>query len=301
MYDDLGKLWTLNFGTRRRTPIRAARWSRCFIALFALGCGDSHGTGATRLPDVPETEFTATYARAICEPLRECCNAASTHLNEPACISAFMHDAESIIRVRGEQTVYDGGRARDCVEAIRVIASGCVTSPSIENAITLTCKTVRVGKVQPGGSCTDYAECAPLPQAMVRCIGAQSNSTEKTCVVDRLAREGEHCLASGPTDPNIPFSEYHALCEDNLLCSDENLCVAALLDGATCRSTRECLKGSWCRPPVVNAPQPAMSICEPQVALGGACKFNNQQCTSGSCYQQTCATGEPLAPKLCGP
>jgi len=261
------------------------------------GCGAGEPDAPSALPDVAEAEFLSTYARAFCEPLQGCCRAASATHDERACIAAMMRDAESLIRVRGMYTLYDGRQARVCVERVRTVVTTCLMLPASLPDWAGACKTVRVGTRVPGEICTHESDCAPSEQGTVRCIGAQLSSTETSCVVDRPGRENELCGV--PSDVNTPRAEYHAACVDDLFC-DNNRCVPAVANGAVCRNHRECLKASWCRPPEATAPPPSISRCEPEQPLGADCGFIDDECASGTCYEQKCATGRPWAALYCG-
>jgi hypothetical protein len=272
------------------------RWVRCIVVLVVAACGAEADAPPT-MSEVPEGEFLAAYARAFCEPLAVCCRAASAPYDEAACIAVMKREGESALHVRAMYAVYDGRRARDCVETMRTFATNCLTSPAVENAWDATCKIVRMGTRVPGESCADDGDCAPSQRGQVRCLGALSNPAERTCVLDSPGRENEFCGV--PTDTTVPVIEYHTACVDDLRCDDTKHCVPAWPDGAVCRSSRECLNASWCRPPDVTAPSPSMSHCEPEQPLGADCVFIDDQCTSGVCYEQKCATGKPLTTIFC--
>ena len=266
----------------RQGPFLFRALRAVFVAI-AAGCGGSDPAPA---PTIAESDFVSTYARAACDGLESCCTAASTPFNRDACVTMASKEAENAIALRSQSSVYDGKQAFTCIETIRSILAPCVQYASTSTAIWDTCKSVRVGTLPAGASCTTDADCAPSEQGTPVCPHPLDTPPGQ-CTILRPGTLGQPCM-----------TPEHQFCAKDLDCGSAGTCVSRLGEGAVCRRTSNCAETLWCPPPDLGTPQPVMSKCARRTELGGACNLPDQ-CTSGSCYEGQCVAGLPVAPRAC--
>jgi len=263
--------------------------------LIVLLTGACSGRVSPAPADVAEDDFPSIYAQTYCDAVGACCAAASTQFTRADCIAAMTRGGQSLLAYGGASAVYDGKRARDCIEKTRTILSGCLTSVLTKGDLYSACSWLKVGTVPTGASCTTASECAPVAGNNVGCVATEADSSLLECFADRPGMVDEPCMDGDPSARPLPG--HRRSCADGLFCNDSSRCQPLLPAGATCTSRDYCSETSWCRPMNPNDSF-TTRVCTPKVALGTACTLP-MQCTSESCYQGTCAPGEPLAPREC--
>lgn len=145
---------------------------------------------------------------------------------------------------------FDGGKARECINALR--NNDCTLFGQFEEDDA--CDATFSGSVVLGGACFNSEVCA----GDARCNGDETETCRPgTCVaLEAVAGEGESCL-----DAN---------CADGLDCNDSDVCVASPGPGDTCSSLSDCTNDSLCQLGADNTP----GTCVALPSSGGTCDPN---------------------------
>jgi hypothetical protein len=205
---------------------------------------------------------------------------------------AFVRDA--LERDRQPNTTWDSAAAGRCVDWFTRAASSCDPDPPGDQP----CEDLYRGTLPQGCACTSPAECAAIDGSEATCLYDFTTSTGSCApaVQPVRGRAGEACIATCASGSCGDFgsagSVPYTLCylEDDLICSyGQGVCVPVPHLGEQCLEYY-CEPGAYCS----NLNQ----ICAPTKPDGQMCLYDDE-CTQGSCADDTCGPGSVASPQLC--
>jgi hypothetical protein len=190
------------------------------LSIAAMACGR---------PSIAFSDFDQEMQQARCEHLVRC----KLFPDEASC-HAFMRprpDPSVSDALAAHKIAYDGGRARQCVDA--VANQGCDLTAHDAHIAPAACSEMLSGRVADGDSCSIDVECASGT-----CVLPASCPDTGCCV--------GHCRAT--QDPAAAGGACNKArdCKAGLVCGADLTCYAPAGDGQACRSDRECNDGLAC-------------------------------------------------------
>lgn len=252
------------------------------LSLVAASCADgpSESTNPVPPPPVAVDDFMDTYVSTLCERASRCYVVAS-HLDascESGVRQAFGDDVKAA--VDAGRILYNKDAAGVCIAGLAQM--DCLAEqPS--DATLEACLSALSGTIAAGDPCFGTFECKE---------GVCPVVTGDTCpaVCPAVAKDGEACslLLGGPDcdareglrcsgGTCVSPSAKGGACIDNFACQSGLVCVANLCvplrgDHEGCSQDASCKPGFFCV-----AEGDEGGICEPRVAVGGACAKNVEE------------------------
>lgn len=229
-----------------------------FAIVFA--CGGATSSTSSSAP-VAESDFPASYAKAVCDLLSKCCNSS---LDMAACKASVAPPAASLFQK------YDPTNGSACIASLGNFASACTASA---REFATVCGALYVGTQAIGDPCTGPQDCVGYAAGEAFCsLGISSQTCQPTLKL------GEQCSGLDPsTGTNVS-----AQCSVGLYCATSELCAPRVNLGQPCEqpySTDNCVAPLRCDPP-------AMTCAS--LAPDGASCIGDSDCIDGYCSNGTC-------------
>ncbi len=203
-----------------------------FGLLVSTGCGGG---------DVALADFDTEAEAALCANAVKC----GRYTSEAECKKYVDLDlAQLSATVGANKATYDGGKASDCLDALR--NQSCSSSAESNREAPAACNDFVKGKTAAGGACTDGTQCT-------------SGSCKATAASDMACAAG----TCRPDAVAVGGSCADAECQNGLYCTEGNTCATLLAIGAMCFSSSECVYGSSC----FGEP----GVCTTTAATGASC------------------------------
>jgi hypothetical protein len=232
------------------------------IGLFVIAaCGGSGGA-------IPIGDLATTEINDICDLYVRCGVFPDAQTCRDEFGLVFSNEADLIAAVNAGKVIYDGNKARECLDGF--IGNSCDRRDLFGNRNPpIACDETFVGTLGDGAACAISQECISqdcvLPTCPVGmcCAGACMGATAPV-----RAHVGETCSST-------------AKCLDSYCNGQTMKCEAYLADGVACTSSTSC-DSNVC-----------VTTCQPLVASGGACT-NTQACQNigESCLSTTMTCGK---------
>jgi hypothetical protein len=275
------------------------------LALAAAGCDGG---------SVPFSQFEASAEQAVCHALVLC----GKFPDEATCLASEQvqpHYYETLgSDISAGKVIYDGGRAKACLDAVDGLGScnGTTVSPlqSPLPQIDPTCNAIFRGTVAAGGACFFSEECANGGT----CTSTQGCTADQCCagacvtytnvaeggdcnVPDAVCPSGTTCAADSTTDgytcqrlpgAGAPCIYPHlnvGVCAKPLYCDDPTMgtCKAFVATGGPCDpSVGNCEYLDRCDPTTL--------VCTPLLPVGSACGVSPIGCVSYATCDTTTST-----------
>jgi hypothetical protein len=310
---------------RARAHIRKTGLWLCGLLLASAGCSGGGGGSISLEGLANEYEYT------MCQILTEC----GGYPDIQTCLATNFYEIDANIPqlqagADAGRLVYDGDKARQCIDAIAGAISNCDILGAFEEEDAAVCDEVFTGTVEIGGDCYIGEECAgdadcdlpcgsneccvgtcvevePEPEPVgigedcsdAPCVdGAyceyDSGTLTRTCVAE--ANEGEACTGYGSGS-----------CADGLYCTggiEGGVCVRPAAEGETCDPSLgfgvfSCARvDNWC--------DPEETTCKKRPVPGEECNIEVDNCidyaycgTDGTCVERPgegdeCGAGQQI-------
>jgi hypothetical protein len=224
------------------------------LALLAVGCGGGSGGGSIPFDQLEPTLLAAAcHLNVLCGTFPDTATCMASLYVKPHFLDTIGPDIAS------GKVVYDGAKARACVDMVNAITS-CDRTALAGLALDPVCgnDTAFKGTVAAGGPCFFLEECAG---------GANCQKTDSTCTTNQ-------CCAGTCVAPPAPVA-VGADCT-TATCVTGSVCV---FDGTTTPATETCQIPGGVGAPCVsisNCTNPlycdtTSKTCKSPVATGGAC------------------------------
>lgn len=250
-------------------------------------------TGGTADASIPEADFAARYAAAVCDNVGACCTRAGYEAPPAGCLAPIANElAEQYAKYRTNLT-YDPKVAANCVAQLTAGVKAC-DNQAVDKASA--CRLVYEGKLVLATSCRASVECDRPSTGSVACVNG-------TCTLlsdpTGLGKEGEECVFRP--------------CEQGLFCDpNTGQCSAGLVEGDFCSNTSSlpCAAGLFCDPVTSSCTagitegsclgnsgqcdarshfcDDCTQSCEAKLRDGAACR-SASDCASGACYPSGCS------------
>jgi hypothetical protein len=239
---------------------------------------------------VPIDDFVAEYIAAECAMWTRC-HVASDQAFCVAAMRAFRNPdklAREVAAVKAGKAVYDGNRARGCVDSFAKISCDELWSNSTGGIGSACQGTFSGGATADGDSCLDNVECLPGSYCAFTtsdsCTGV-CTSGWTGCQEDSQCAKGKVCDAFWPNDgecvdPAPPGATVgsscgtYQSCQPGLYCSLWNGCQPQGKEGDYCDWVTGCAAGLTCTP--TNDPSTVVAVCRRIAAKGEPCEAVNQ-------------------------
>lgn len=269
--------------------------------LGVVGCGDDKSAGN-------KDQFISQY----CAVFSSCCKAAGRPSDGAQCralYGAFTSAAD-----------YDQAAGQACLDEARAASDKCDTSMASSPSCDKVFGSGSAGKKKPGETCDSDSDCAPPESGSAGCVyGFVAQANVRQCQVRLPGKAGDSpCVAtrdgaitsfvsSGDT---IPLTGYVCDRADGLSCNStsgaceplaevgeacsgacvaaaycafsEGICKQRVALGEACKADEECAASAYC--------ETAGQTCVARHAQGEACAANSE-CDSDDCTNQKCAGG----------
>jgi hypothetical protein len=248
----------------------------CALVAVALGACASEAEES-----VPEDEFVAKMAEAICSHVGPCCEEARLgHVVAPSCDSE-QRDIwrASIDRGRKAHLEYDARAAARCIAEQREWSAACTRAKDAAGWSTPACDALyRGGKAALGAACESQWDCAATDAGPVECSRHGIEPTY-TCAARKT-------VGTGTTPHAIDEDQVFTECEPDLVQRRDGRCRKRPALGESCEDVSlgygdPCELGSVCD--YANTKK-----CVTPVPIGGACT-TDLQCEWLACVRGRCA------------
>jgi|GEM_PF-2435290 len=235
------------------------------LALVAVaGCDGGDGP-------IPFSQFEPSAEQAVCHLFVLC----GDFPDQATCLASEQvqpHYYETIAQdISSGKVVYDGARARTCLDAINALSSCNRSTRASIQRLDPTCSDIFTGTVAAGGGCFVSAECAG---------GGTCAQTQGTCTLNACC--AGTCLGSTSVALGGDCSIAGAVCASGTTCtfdstSSTDTCQQLAGAGAPCANTTytsTCAAPFYC--------DPTSGTCKTPVATGGPCdpSVGSQGCDS---------------------
>lgn len=284
------------------------RWTIVWVlgAMAAGACGGGTSSGGTTSSGIPveQSQFATRFAQSVCAAMASCCQANGFTYDQQICTNGFKGQLDSYLLTNSSlQVVYDAAAAGDCIAAYSDALRACDGSLS---SVDSSCEHIFTGQVEPGGACTESAECADPTGQSAYC---DTSTSPGVCVVDAYPSgdptpgvAGDPCLGTCTRDvggwscgassgPGGTTATVYCFTNDGLHCaSTTGVCETLPTLGETC-DYDGCVSPYFCDAGVC-APQHATGPCTDARACTSTafCDFNTSQCMPKKADGQTCTT-----------
>ena len=281
-----------------------------FALLFVLaGFVGCLGKPLSAPASLPEADFAAAYARAVCDSVRDCCAQSAIPYDRAACLHATHLDyAESVSDQIG---TYDPDAAGRCVAAAAAVAGTCSATSAEVDQFLLRCFNVFHGGRQPGENCLARHDCAGAGDAAGVCF-------HERCALSKFnVAIGDACQSA--LGQSVPLHIGACWNRPDLFCDfGSGTCQPrGALDAACGTWPNECLPGSFCDRGTCAA-QPAgyqckgnddcsedawcdqTEHCAPVKRIGESCLYGGGECGANNCDGNKCVAGFLTSAATCG-
>jgi hypothetical protein len=264
----------------------AAVLGTCWFGM-GTGCGDEGSGASSSAPHdpVPQDQFVADFARALCQGVGPCCQAAGYDYAVDVCTARINQIwAAQVVPPPGTpDTSYDSQAAGECIAALRSLSQTC----AVTIATTDACARVWRGSRAPGSPCSHAAQCTDMPGATTDCDSLDGGPN--VCVARPRGKSGDRCSRTctetglitchftGTPEPSPTAAR--CFTNDGLFCDDSSTCRPLVAIGGSCAGSEQCALEAYCD----------ASVCRQRLAAGAACPLGSEQCDRASyCSAGSC-------------
>jgi hypothetical protein len=238
---------------------------------FSLGCGKSDAE---------------KFADSYCAEIAKCCGQAGLPADGKVC-----HQWAAFAEAGGS---YNASAGNACLAEIKTEVSAGTFCADQSSSGPSQCDSVygtsSNGSKKPGETCDFDSDCASSSLGAVACASLYVNGAFiDKCQVRIPGKAGDACIGtqdglafasyqtSDATD--VPAQGYVCSTSDSLQCQS-GTCVALLSAGATCSSTSDCVRTTYC--------DYSKGQCTARVATGSTCKgSDSSECVDGDYCDST--------------
>lgn len=260
-----------------------------------LGAACSNSSSRTDTGPIALTDVTRVMTSKLCEAVFECEGSEDLRVirllagTQAECESTFGAQFASeadistqIALVNAGTYVYDGAKARECINAM-----GCgLVGGGFEAPV---CRGVFQGTVALGGDCNDNSDCAGED---TYCQSETPGTCPGSCVaavaLGGECRSSRQCSTVGGTvSPSCEFGDSGTgICKEGHTASAAVGAACGRIEAATTVTLTSCDTGSYCA--LNTTGDTRVGTCAALVANGAACE-TTQQCPADSiCQDGTC-------------
>ncbi len=212
---------------------------------LALLCAFVAACGGISIDDFKNQEIDA-----FCEREVRC----GVIADKAACVASLEQtpsDAQLKAGVGNGSITYDGGKAGDCVDAIR--NESCDRTSMSYRVSPQACEDAAKGNRKQGDPCYFDQQCTS------RSCAPPTGTCTMTCCAGTCDPDPPAAAAIGQSCMNVA-------CVDGAYCDQTQTCVALIAANAACTSNNQCTYGTLCA-----GPSTTSLTCTPAPKAGDAC------------------------------
>jgi hypothetical protein len=242
----------------------------CWVGALLLGAMVGATSGCDGSSSIPFSQFEPSMEQGLCH-LDVLCG---EFPDQPTCLAARQvtpHYDDTLGQdVDSGRVLYDGVKARACVDALNAVSSCHRTGPA-SYQLDPNCNGVFTGTIAVGGTCFFKAECAE---------GGVCELTDASCASSAQCCPGTCVAVPPPTAAGDPCPQFPAACASGICVLDPDgtaTCRNPVGLGMACGLVSPCMNTLYC--------DPTSGTCKAPVGTGGAC---NPALTSPPSVSEDC-------------